>query len=147
MPEWTGEQVAQAAFDRDLIDDHQLHEVLGELGGLDSDPEQAKQQLLRRELVTNYQLEKLLRGDRTGFFYGKYKSLYLIGTGTFARVFRAVQRETGDVRAVKVLRSRHYKEPPLREQFFAKGKWAARYGTRILCRFSRRLPTTAHATS
>jgi eukaryotic-like serine/threonine-protein kinase len=122
MPEWTGEQVAQAAFDRDLIDDRQLHEVLSELGGFDSNPEQAKQLLLRRELVTNYQLEKLLRGDRTGFFYGKYKSLYLIGTGTFARVFRAVHRDTGEVRAVKVLRGRHYKEPQLREQFLREGE-------------------------
>lgn len=122
MPEWTGEQIAQAAFDRDLIDDHQLREVSSELGGFDSDPDQAKQLLLRRELVTNYQLEKLLRGDRTGFFYGKYKSLYQIGTGTFARVFRAVHRDTGEVRAVKVLRSRHYKEPQLREQFLREGE-------------------------
>src|SRR5215471_17008275 len=122
MPEWTAEQVAQAAFDRDLIDEHQLRDVLAETGSLESDPEQVKQLLLRRELVTNYQLEKLLRGDRTGFFYGKYKSLYLVGTGTFARVFRAADRETGEVRALKVLRSRHYKEPALREQFLREGE-------------------------
>jgi serine/threonine-protein kinase len=122
MSEWTAEQIAQAAFDRDLIDDHQLHEVLGELGGFNTEPEQAKQLLVRRELVTNYQLEKLLRGDRSGFFYGKYKMLYQIGSGTFARVFRAVQRDTGDVRAVKVLRSRHFKEAALREQFLREGE-------------------------
>jgi serine/threonine protein kinase len=122
MPEWTAEQITQAAFDRDLIDEHQLRDVMAETGSLESDPELVKQLLLRRELVTNYQLEKLLRGDRTGFFYGKYKSLYLIGTGTFARVFRAAHRETGEVRALKVLRSRHYKEPALREQFLREGE-------------------------
>ena len=96
---------------------------LSEVGSsFDSDPEAIKQLLVRRELVTNYQLEKLLRGDRSGFFYGKYKVLYQIGTGTFARVFRGTHRETSEVRAVKVLRSRHYKEPQLREQFLREGE-------------------------
>ena len=58
--------------------------------------------------MTNYQLERLLNGERYGFFYGPYKVLYLIGTGTFARVFRAVHRETREVRAVKVLRNRFW---------------------------------------
>jgi eukaryotic-like serine/threonine-protein kinase len=122
MPEWTAELIAQAAFDRDLIDEHQLRQVLAESGSIESDPEQVKQSLLRRELVTNYQLEKLLRGDRSGFFYGKYKVLYQIGSGTFARVFRAVHYESGEVRAVKVLRARHFSDPEMREQFLREGE-------------------------
>ncbi|HZZ29687.1 MAG TPA: serine/threonine-protein kinase [Pirellulales bacterium] len=122
MPEWTAEQIGQAAFDRDLIDEHELRTVLAESGSLECDPEQIKQSLVRRELVTNYQLEKLLRGDRSGFFYGKYKVLYQIGSGTFARVFRAVHRETGEVRAVKVLRARHFAIPEMREQFLREGE-------------------------
>ncbi|HTQ39466.1 MAG TPA: serine/threonine-protein kinase [Pirellulales bacterium] len=122
MPEWTAEQIAQAAFDRDLIDEQQFRQVLAESGSLDCDPEQAKQAMVRRGLLTNYQLEKLLRGDRTGFFYGKYKSLYLIGRGTFARVFRAVHRDTGEVRAVKVLRNTHFVDPEKREQFLREGE-------------------------
>ena len=47
---------------------------------------------MRREFVTNYQLERLLKGERSGFFYGPYKVLYLVGTGTFARVFRAMHQ-------------------------------------------------------
>ena len=62
--------------------------------------------LLRRELVTQYQLEKLMKAEsRSGFFYGDYKVQYFVGAGTFARVFRAVHKDTGEVFAVKVLRS------------------------------------------
>ena len=122
MPEWTAELIAQAAFDRDLIDDGHLREIWRELGTREVDADQFKQHLLRRELVTNWQLERLLRGDRHGYFYGKYKVLYQVGSGTFARVFRAEQRETAEVRALKVLRGRHFKEPHLREQFIREGE-------------------------
>ena len=70
MPEWTAEQIAQTAFDRDLIDERHLRELWGELGSQQVDPAQFQQLLLRRELVTNYQLKRLLRGDRYGYFYG-----------------------------------------------------------------------------
>ena len=46
--------------------------------------------LMRRELLTNLQVERLKKGERYGYFYGKYKLLYLVGKGTFARVYRAV---------------------------------------------------------
>jgi serine/threonine-protein kinase len=57
-----------------------------------------------------------------GFFYGPYKVLYMIGAGTFARVYRAVHRETGRVVAVKVLRRRHRDDPRQVEQFLREGK-------------------------
>ena len=61
---------------------------------------------MRRGLLTQYQLERLIRSEsRTGFFYGDYKVLYCVGAGTFARVFRAIHRDTGKMYAVKVLRS------------------------------------------
>src|SRR4029078_13732720 len=66
---------------------------------------------LRRGLLTQYQLEKLMRTEsRTGFFYGDYKVLYSVGAGTFARVFRAIHKTTGQMVAVKVLRS-HLSNP------------------------------------
>ena len=42
--------------------------------------------------MTNYQVERVVKGERSGFFFGPYKVLYLVGAGTFARVFRAVHR-------------------------------------------------------
>src|SRR5690606_1097542 len=87
----------------------------------DVDAEAMKQYLLRRELLTNYQLEKLLKGDRGGYYYGDYKVLYLVGKGTFARVYRAANRHTGEMRALKVLRSQLFKEKASRDQFIREG--------------------------
>ncbi|MCC7085944.1 MAG: serine/threonine protein kinase [Pirellulales bacterium] len=123
MSEWTSEQIAQAALDRDLVTQRQLSDVWNELGtGHDVDPEQFKQCLLRRELLTNYQLEKLLKGDRGGYYYGDYKVLYLVGRGTFARVYRATHRHTGQMRAIKVLRSQFFKEKKDRDNFMREGE-------------------------
>ncbi len=103
----TAEQLAQRAQDVDLLDDAQLQLVWSELGSTHAPLGAFQQALVRRGLVTQYQLERLMKGDtRTGFFYGDYKVLYCVGAGTFARVFRAVHRKTGKMHAVKVLRSR-----------------------------------------
>lgn len=104
----TAEQLAQRALDVSVVDDAQLQSVWGELGSTNVPLGIFQQALLRRELLTQYQLEKLMKADsRTGFFYGDYKVQYCVGAGTFARVFRAVHRVTGQIYAVKVLRSRY----------------------------------------
>ena len=50
--------------------------------------------LLRKGILTNFQLDRMMTGERLGFYYGPYRVLYMIGAGTFARVFRCVHRET-----------------------------------------------------
>ena len=65
------------------------------------------QTLVRRELLTSFQLDKLLRGETRGLLYGQAQILYQVGAGSFARVYRAIHRETGAILAVKVLRNRH----------------------------------------
>jgi len=102
----TAEMIAQRGFDLGLLSERQLQEVWGSFGSRSVDLDAFLQTLVRRELLTNYQLDRLVKGDRTGFFFGDYKVLYLVGTGTFARVYRAVHKETGQVVAVKVLRNR-----------------------------------------
>ncbi len=102
----TAEQLAQRALDVNVIDEGQLQSVWSELGSTTVPLHAFQQALLRRELLTQYQLERLMRSDvRSGFFYGDYKVLYCVGAGTFARVFRAVHKTTGKTYAVKVLRS------------------------------------------
>ena len=103
----TAEQVAQRAFDLGLLDERQLRDVWGSFGSHNVPMEDFLQTLVRREFMTNYQVERLVKGDRTGFFFGDYRVLYLVGSGTFARVYRAVHRRTGQIVAVKVLRNRY----------------------------------------
>lgn len=102
----TAEQLAQRALDVSVVDDAQLNSVWSSLGSTNAPLDAFQQEMLRRGFLTQYQLEKLMRTEsRTGFFYGDYKVLYCVGAGTFARVFRAVHRTTGQMFAVKVLRS------------------------------------------
>jgi serine/threonine-protein kinase len=102
----TAEQLAQRALDVNVLDASQLQTVWSELGSTNPPLAAFQQVLLRRGLLTPYQLERLIKNEsRTGFFYGDYKVLYCVGAGTFARVFRAVHKETGRMHAVKVLRS------------------------------------------
>lgn len=102
----TAEQLAQRALDVGVVDSSHLQRVWNDLGSTNASLAAFQQVLLRREFVTQYQLEKLMKADsRSGFFYGPYKVLYFVGAGTFARVFRAVHNETGTMYAVKVLRS------------------------------------------
>ncbi len=107
----SAESIAQRAFDLGLLSESQLQEVWGTLGSRSVPAEELVQALVRRELLTNYQVDKLLRGDKAGFFYGSYKMLYLVGSGTFARVFRAVNKDSGEIVAVKVLRNRFSDNP------------------------------------
>ena len=125
MVELSAEQVAQRAFDLNLVDERQLQEVWGQVGTRQVSGEEFQQLLLRRELLTNYQTKLLERGETTGFFYGDYKVLYLIGTGTFARVYRACHKTTGEIVAVKVLRRKFSDDKEESDRFVREGQMGA----------------------
>lgn len=117
MSQPTAEQLAQRAVDMGLIEPRQMDSVWSDLGTREVEVNDLASRLQRRELLTNWQTERLLDGRRQGFFYGPYKVLYSIGAGTFARVYRAVHRESGAVFAVKVLRQRFSEDMTKTEQF------------------------------
>lgn len=121
----SAEQFAQRAFDLNLLDDRQFQEVMAQIGSRQLSGEEFQQLLLRRELLTNYQTERLLRGERAGFFYGDYKVLYLIGTGTFARVYRACHKTNGQIVALKVLRRTYAKDAEQADRFHREGEMGA----------------------
>jgi serine/threonine-protein kinase len=118
----SAEQIAQRAFDLGLLDERQLRDVWGSFGSHNVSVEDFLQTLVRREFVTNYQVERLVKGDRTGFFFGEYRVLYLVGSGTFARVYRAAHRRTGQIVAVKVLRNRYSENRAQASLFVREGR-------------------------
>ena len=120
--ELTAEKLAQRALDVNIVTERDLRSVWGELGTRNVEYEQFKQLLVRRGLITNFQLERLLQNFRTGFFYGDYKVLYLVGAGTFARVYRATHRETNELFAVKVLRKSKAEIPGEADLFRREGE-------------------------
>jgi len=123
--EQSDEQLAQRAQDVGLLDERQLQAVWSELSSRSGTAGDLQQLLLRRELLTNYQIERLQAGHRDGFFYGDYKVLYVVGAGTFARVFRAAHRETNKLVAIKVLRRRFSGDKEQADCFCREGQLAA----------------------
>ncbi|HLA84272.1 MAG TPA: protein kinase [Thermoguttaceae bacterium] len=121
MSRLSAEQLAQRAFDLGLIDERQLQGIWSELGSHHVAVDDFLQLLVRREILTNYQVDRLTKGERTGFFFGDYKVLYLVGSGSFARVYRAVHRHTGEIVAVKVLRKRYSERPADYRAFVREG--------------------------
>lgn len=107
----TTDEAAARIRDLDLIDPGELNRVIADLGGTTAPLDSFFQALLRRELVTRYQVERVLKGERYGYFYGRAKVLYQVGAGSFARVYRAVDRFSGTILAVKVLRNRYSSDP------------------------------------
>lgn len=122
MKPTTAEELASRAEELQLLAPGDLHDVWAELGGRNVPIEALGSALLRRELLTSYQLERLLRGDRQGFFYGSAKILYQVGAGSFARVYRARHVDTGATIAVKVLRSRYSADPDKCKAFRREGE-------------------------
>jgi serine/threonine protein kinase len=118
----TAEKLAQRAIDVSVLTEQELQGVWGEFGTRNVEFEPFKQALVRRGLLTNYQLDRLAEGYKTGFFFGDYKVQYCVGAGTFARVFRAAHRHTGDLFAIKVLRTRYSRDAAAAEMFRREGE-------------------------
>ena len=125
MSEITADQLAQRVYDCHLMENKTLQSLLSEAretGTDEADYQTFFDLLLRREHLTNWQLQRVVEGHRVGYFYGNWRVLYLIGAGTFARVYRAVHTKTGDVKAVKVLRSRYSSDLEMQEQFLREAR-------------------------
>lgn len=125
MSEITADQLAQRIYDCRLMENKKLQSILAdarESGEEHANYEKFSDLLLRHEHLTNWQLQRVVEGHRIGYFYGNWRILYLIGAGTFARVYRAVHTKTGDVKAVKVLRSRFSSDLDMQEQFLREAR-------------------------
>jgi serine/threonine protein kinase len=122
MVDFTPTSLSQRIVELGLLEPLEVEQAWSEVGGIDGTCEDLIRVLQRKEMLTNLQVDRIIKGERTGYFYGHYKVLYLIGAGTFARVYRAVHRESQRVAAVKVLRKRHRNEPVQVEQFMREAK-------------------------
>jgi eukaryotic-like serine/threonine-protein kinase len=122
MVQQTAEYIAERAFDLGLLDERQLNDIWAFFGTHNVPLQEFLQAMVRREFMTNYQVERLVKGERSGFFYGDYKVLYLVGSGTFSRVYRAQHRGTKKVVALKVLRARYSENPTQAGQFVREGR-------------------------
>lgn len=117
----TAEQLEQLVANLELVPGGALADAAHEVGATASAAELG-QALVRRELLTGFQLERLLRGERRGYSFGHARLLYQVGAGSFARVYRAIHTENGGILAVKVLRNRYANDPAKCQAFRHEGE-------------------------
>ncbi len=98
-----------------LVSREQLREAMADAE--DGSPNTALRMLTRKGLLTSWQLDRLRKGDPSGFFYGEAKVLFHLAEGTFARVYRAQHVSSGQPLAVKVLRQRFVQIPEAVQRF------------------------------
>jgi serine/threonine protein kinase len=98
--------VAKQVLQLGLVNEPQLREGLMALEQRSPDPEPLLRALERKGYLTPWQSQKLLKGETDGYFLGGYRLLYRIASGSFGRVFRADDPQTGTMVAIKVLRRR-----------------------------------------
>lgn len=79
--------------------------------------EAVSRSFLRKGLLTSWQLDRLQKGDPSGFFYGGCKVLFHLAEGTFARVYRGEKQDTRKAVAIKVLRNRFVSDPAAVDRF------------------------------
>ena len=117
MAEITPEKLGQRLYNVGLLEPREIDAIFADLGSRDVSLSEFVGAALRSGKVTNWQIERAKEGHKVGYFYGPYKVMYLVGAGTFARVYRATNVETGEMKAVKVLRSRYTNDVSTTEQF------------------------------
>ena len=122
MSDISAEKLAARILEANLMSQKEITQAIMAVGGETATLEGFKRELMTQEKLTNFQITRLIEGQRRGYFYGKWKVLYLIGAGTFARVYRSVHIETGEVKAVKVLRNRYADDPEKVDDFIREAR-------------------------
>jgi predicted Ser/Thr protein kinase len=114
--------VAQQALKLGLITEDQLQQGWHEVGGRGGEAEPLLLALERKGFLTPLQSQKLLRGDPGGYMLGGYRILYKIASGSFGRVYRGDDPQTGKVVAIKILRRKWSEDPHNIQLFEREGK-------------------------
>jgi serine/threonine protein kinase len=105
-----------------LADSFEVARCAEELDGRSATGQDLLRVLERKGLITPLQSSKLMRGDRDGYFLGGYRLLYKIAAGSFGRVYRGDDPNTGTVVAIKVLRRKFSDDAHMVELFHREGK-------------------------
>ncbi len=89
-----------------LVEGDLLDVVTREMRAAGSDANDSRaiaEELIRRDLVTSWQADKLLQGRHKGFFLGRYRLMRLLGTGQMSAVYLGRHILMDHLCAIKVL--------------------------------------------
>ena len=78
MSEISADQLAQRIYDCGLLGSKELEQTLADAGGRGrASFNDFIKKLLETEQMTNWQISRVVEGQRRGYFYNKWKVLYL----------------------------------------------------------------------
>lgn len=89
-----------------LVEAEPLEVVVREMRAAGSDFNDSRaiaEELIRREMVSSWQADKLLQGRHKGFFLGRYRLMRLLGTGQMSAVYLGRHIYMDHLVAIKVL--------------------------------------------
>ena len=114
-----------------LVEEDQLQEFLTQFrtehgGKLPKKQEALAEALVKADLLTNWQAEKLLAGKHRGFILGKYKLLGQLGKGGMSTVYLAEHIMMRARRAIKVLPRDRVKDSTYLDRFELEARAAAK---------------------
>ncbi|RUL81746.1 serine/threonine protein kinase [Tautonia sociabilis] len=115
MSDFDAEMLLERATLLGLISRDQANEA--RMDARDGTVEGIRSSLTRKQFLTSWQVDRLLKGETTGFFFGGYEVLFHLAEGTFARVYRGRKQGSGEPVAIKVLRQRFTQDPEAVERF------------------------------
>ena len=115
MAELDAEMMVDQVTMLGLVSREQLHEATADAE--DGSPDAVLRMLLRKGALTSWQIDRLKKGDPSGFFFGDAKVLFHLAEGTFARVYRGEHMTTKAALAIKVLRQRFALIPEAVDRF------------------------------
>ena len=98
--------VANAAMRLGLLTSDQVNEAWEESVARTGPADPFLRCMERKQYLTPFQTNKLIRGEKDGYILGGYKILYKIASGSFGRVYRAAEPGTGRQVAIKILRKK-----------------------------------------
>jgi eukaryotic-like serine/threonine-protein kinase len=109
MPAFDAKSLAGQATMLGLITREQAREAKADAE--DGTLETLTRALLRKGQMTSWQIDRIQKGDPSGFFHGGCKVLFHLAEGTFARVYRGARLSDNLPVAIKVLRQRFVADP------------------------------------
>jgi serine/threonine-protein kinase len=126
MPIDTVDDLIETLRPSQLLNPHQMDELVMNLQAGFSDPTDLADDLVHRRWLTPFQVREIFKGNTASLKLGQYVILDQLGAGTMAHVYRALHRRLDRVDALKIIRPEHLSQPKALSWFYREARAAAR---------------------
>src|SRR5258708_5100380 len=122
------DEFVQSLTDTGILPVEEVTSIVSSLpedrGGVDV--EKLAKELVRQQKMTRFQASAIVRGQSRGLRFGDYIVLDKIGSGAIGQVFKAENRKTGALVALKLLRATYTNSEKAVARFYREAETATR---------------------